>query len=311
VSSKSDNQELNDEEFNEYLGRESQVSQHYRELLDRSVPPLLEQRILQQARTARAARKPATPRWLQWGAPLAVAASALLAVTILLRSTPDDLALKAPATQPAAESPAAVSSEAAGMEYLDPGTQEGKALLELAPELERSLVRPQPDAGSAFSSDVEVADPPAAAPRRETAAGFGEEGQQRRNVLEDEAKATVPASPSVASQAEERDRARDESDSATTRADQRSLRAMSPAAAKREQPEPQQQASSTAVQAVSGVSRPPPSDEELVAAREPEILLQQLRELREQGKTKEADELYKRLRAAHPDFPVPVEYQPK
>ncbi|HMN46048.1 MAG TPA: hypothetical protein PKE27_15830 [Povalibacter sp.] len=83
-----------DKAFDDYLERRSQVSQAYRALSSDDVPAQLDQQILAQARAAlagsagdelaqvRAKRR----RLMRWGVPAAIAASALLVVSIVIRS---------------------------------------------------------------------------------------------------------------------------------------------------------------------------------------------------------------------------------
>lgn len=91
---------IDDKALDEYLSGRSQISQHYRALADGvrdTVPPELDRRILAQARDA-VAQAEAAPvdglarlrtkrrRLMQWGVPAALAASAVLVVSIVIQS---------------------------------------------------------------------------------------------------------------------------------------------------------------------------------------------------------------------------------
>lgn len=89
---------MDDREFEEYLRRESQISQQYRELQDDAVPAHLDALVLEQARAALQKESAAAPRddlaavrrrrgrLMRWAVPTALAASALLVVSIVIRS---------------------------------------------------------------------------------------------------------------------------------------------------------------------------------------------------------------------------------
>lgn len=80
---------VEDAVFDAYLGRQSEVSQRYRALGADEVPAALDRNVLAQARAAVAAKTTRThkhPVWMRWTAPLALAASAVLVVSIVIRS---------------------------------------------------------------------------------------------------------------------------------------------------------------------------------------------------------------------------------
>jgi hypothetical protein len=88
--------------LDEYLKGGSDISQHYRELGHDDVPPELDRRVLEAARAAVAdegARRSRT--WLRWSAPVALAASVVLVVTVVIENgVPKDTVYVA---QPASE----------------------------------------------------------------------------------------------------------------------------------------------------------------------------------------------------------------
>jgi hypothetical protein len=97
--------------LDEYLKGGSEVSQRYRELGGDDVPPDLDRRVLAAARDAVAQAGAQRSRsWLRWSTPVALAASVVLVVTVLLeKGVQDELVL--PAQSPAESRP--VSSDAA------------------------------------------------------------------------------------------------------------------------------------------------------------------------------------------------------
>jgi len=114
---------LDDREFEAYLRRESQVSQQYRNLQDDEVPAHLGALVLEQARAALEKEEPAAAprddlaavrrrrgRLMRWGVPTALAASALLVVSIVIRSGVQHETLLLP--QVRQEAPAAAAQPA-------------------------------------------------------------------------------------------------------------------------------------------------------------------------------------------------------
>jgi hypothetical protein len=76
--------------LDEYLKGGSDISQRYRELGREDVPPDLDRRVLDEARAAVASGGRRSRSWLRWGAPVALAASVVLAVTIVIESGPQN-----------------------------------------------------------------------------------------------------------------------------------------------------------------------------------------------------------------------------
>jgi hypothetical protein len=87
--------------LDEYLKGGSDISQRYRELGADDVPPELDRRVLEQARAAVAGGGAARSRsWLRWSAPVALAASVVLVVAVVIESPVQDETL---AIQPPSE----------------------------------------------------------------------------------------------------------------------------------------------------------------------------------------------------------------
>ena len=73
--------------LDEYLKGGSDISQRYRELGREDVPPELDRRVLDEARAAVAGGGAARSRsWLRWSAPVALAASVVLVVAVVIES---------------------------------------------------------------------------------------------------------------------------------------------------------------------------------------------------------------------------------
>jgi hypothetical protein len=85
--------------LDEYLKGGSDISQRYRELGREDVPPDLDRRVLAEARAA-VAGGGAARSWLRWSAPVALAASVVLVVAVVIESPVQDETL---AMQPASE----------------------------------------------------------------------------------------------------------------------------------------------------------------------------------------------------------------
>lgn len=87
--------------LDEYLKGGSDISQRYRELGREDVPPELDRRVLDEARAAVAAGGAARARsWLRWSAPVALAASVVLVVAVVIESPVQDETI---AIQPVSE----------------------------------------------------------------------------------------------------------------------------------------------------------------------------------------------------------------
>ena len=73
--------------LDEYLKGGSDIARRYREIGSEDVPPELDHRVLDEARAAVASGSGGRSRsWLRWSAPLALAASVVLVVTVVVES---------------------------------------------------------------------------------------------------------------------------------------------------------------------------------------------------------------------------------
>lgn len=80
------NAPLDDKSLDEYLTRGSEVSRRYRELDGETVPQELDRRVLAEARAAASKNQSGGRTWMRWSAPVALAASAVLVVSIIIES---------------------------------------------------------------------------------------------------------------------------------------------------------------------------------------------------------------------------------
>ncbi|MGH7336920.1 MAG: hypothetical protein ACREI7_05035, partial [Myxococcota bacterium] len=116
------NAPLDDKSLDEYLTRGSEVSRRYRELDGDTVPPELDRRVLAEARAAASKNQSGGRAWMRWSAPVALAASAVLVVSIVIESGVDQQETVAvtkpvggdarPAKESSAPKPAAAPAEA-------------------------------------------------------------------------------------------------------------------------------------------------------------------------------------------------------
>ncbi|HWK51192.1 MAG TPA: hypothetical protein VNR40_14965 [Steroidobacter sp.] len=93
-----DKQLPDEHQLDEYLKGDSSVSRQYRQLPGEEVPASLDRLVLRQAGDA--VKRPSRPAWMRWTAPLAVAASAVLVVSIVIETgLKDETIVTAPAAQ--------------------------------------------------------------------------------------------------------------------------------------------------------------------------------------------------------------------
>lgn len=104
MSEPTDNR-LPDEALDDYLKGDSSVSRQYRQLHGAEVPAELDRLVLRQAEDAVKARSAKQRTWMRWSAPLALAASAVLVVSIVIQPGVQEKAsvtsAEAPAMAPA------------------------------------------------------------------------------------------------------------------------------------------------------------------------------------------------------------------
>lgn len=296
------NRPTDDKDFDEYLGRQTEVSQRYRGLEVDDVPAHLDHAVLAQARAAVAAGSDELSRvrrsrskLMQWGVPTALAASALLVVSIVINSgtqheiTPVSAPMPAPTVPPATAAehtakPAAAQPEPAEDVVMIAPPRD--AVTEFSP-LARQSVQPQQKKAVA-----------PAAPLPEPAFGLQE-------VQPPAVPAAAPPPPAAVARADA------EAELSAKRADATAAAANEAAKARRaeeviivsghrRQEAIQDSPSPVAVftQSDDRIEQPP------LYRLTPEAWLEHIRELRREGKTEEADKEWKAFVEKHPGHVV-------
>jgi hypothetical protein len=278
---------IDEQQLDEYLKGDSSVSRHYRQLPGADVPPSLDRLVLRQAEEA--VKRPSRPAWMRWTAPLAVAATAVLVVSIVVETGLKNETL--------------VSA---------PVMQEKRAAAPEAP-IETKMIEESADMPPPPKLEVPPAPPPVAAPAP-AAAPPTEQVARARQPVASEAAGAVPPEPAPAPQAnsaafvadaerqkqslEEAARAQELS------ASQRAMRGeQDEVAGPRdtvEKPEPK---------AVLSYSRPISASADSMATlqktyADPEAWLKDIRQLRKDNKQEEADREWRRFVATFPDYEV-------
>jgi cytoskeletal protein RodZ len=282
--------------LDEYLKGGSDISQHYRELGRDDVPPELDRRVLDEARAAVAnggARRGSS--WLRWSAPVALAASVVLVVTVVIENgVPKDTAyvVQQPASeetklydeQPAQDQPTRDEYFAAEAPAPQPAAAPA-APPPPAPARERSLAKKAEAEDNRLSGlvpeEVRV------------------EAKARRDQLEQPTPVTTVSSvdaaePQVAAQ----NVAPPEADadlSSVSVSGTRARRATGRTAGPR---------NTISGASVSGEMRQSADAAAQAQQSEPEKWLEDIRELRRKGKIADADREWLRFTEAYPDFEV-------
>ncbi len=308
--------------LDEYLKGDSDVSRRYRELGRDEVPPELDRRVLTAAHDAVANEGARRSRsWLRWSAPVALAASVVLVVTVVLERGPQDELTAVPAQAPAepqvrymvrdkddsAETERKLADEVrqragnaqeSSPVYVQPVTQAPPALYadrapmpEPAPaavtaaKAEARPFVPPPDLVVEQQSDQTVTQSVAAVPE---APAVAQPEQALRNELR--------ARESAALSREEADSASalEETSVTGTRARRGPGRTAGP------------RGTISATGALAGESRPASDDESAERAdrSDPAAWLEEIRDLRRAGKTADADRQWDLFHQAFPDFQV-------
>jgi hypothetical protein len=280
--------QMTDDEFDTYLKRNSSVSSQYKQAAQDEVPTELDQKILRQAREALSDKKVVTHPswWTKWNKPLALAATLLLAVTVIYRvgdRSIDNLAvpesatittkLDAPTSSPP---PSAVNKEekVASSGLADAATDTKRLQFEPAP--------PPTMSTPALKRTSPIAAPAAGAPAAAPAAPAINQEMEKDKVATSGALARLSEKPAQQTV----------TDPVTANVD------MSPDDSVAE--------SFNRIPSVTLAKRERSIVESKKEARtaDPEELLQHIRELRKQGKEKEALKAWKQFRKSFPDYPV-------
>ena len=263
-----------EQQLDEYLKGDSGVSRHYRQLPGTEVPAELDRLVLRQAEDAVKRRHAqGRPAWVRWTAPLAVAASAVLVLSIVIETGVRDETVTLQAPQPAAP----VARERAKKEATD------------------AIVSEQVAPASGFAPPAEVASEPSSDEQRAAS--------RERQVM------PVAPPPPVAAPAAPPTIAATQSVSRAAEEAARALRASSLEQPARKQSAPvaddvareeERTAGELAFSRRISAPMPPPPQVD----KDPEAWLQSIRELRKANKQEQADQEWRRFRAAFPNYEV-------
>ncbi len=273
---------LDDQQLDEYLKGDSSVSRHYRQLPGEEVPALLDRRVLREAEDA--VKRPSRPVWMSWAKPLAVAASAVLVVSIAIETGLKDETL---VTSQTVQAPAAARrAEESGAAPAAPTSE-----VKVPPPV--VYVEPAKSPTFADAMSIDVPEPaPTAAPAPEMSARF------KQPVVSETADAEIQQDLAKAEQ----------EDKASLAADELRQKSAGEQAAREQVPIAAQRRAEPA--AVVSYSRPLSSNANSMATlqktyTDPEAWLKDIRQLREDNKQDEADREWRRFREAFPDYAVP------
>ncbi len=281
--------------LDEYLKGGSDISQRYRELGDADVPPELDRRVLDEARAAVVGGGAARSRsWMRWSAPVALAASIVLVVAVVIESPLQDAAI---AIQPVSEESRALD----GAE--DHKVREETAQARQQPEPARQMYVPEQP-----SAPAPVAAPPAPPPsvasvskaerKRADSAPVVEEVQVNAQVARarEPSLATSPVTVDSVAAVEADSSAKADGSTAIQEAivtGSRQRRTAGRTAGPR-----------NTISASAFRSETRPAADVDAQQSDPAKWLEEIRDLRREGKTAEADLAWERFLEAYPDFPV-------
>lgn len=279
------NERIDDKAFEEYLQRGSVVSQHYRALDDGDVPPAVDAAVL--ARAAEAVKQSSAQSnkasdsnrarlWRRWSVPVALAASTVLAVSIVLESGTRHEVTSMEATAPvASDLPAAAGQPQETFEEESIDRYQAPAALENAP--------PPPPAPAAVEPRSSAA--PSAATQRALAEQRLQAQAARRRAMESKAiEEQMAAAKAAMAQRQAKESA---SAARSARPAPAAAPLMRPAMPQAETERDASIASDAAAVVVS-----------------PAEWLERIRALREAGHAEEADREWGAFREAYPDYDV-------
>lgn len=258
---------IEDKALDEYLQRSSSLSQHYRELGAEEAPQELDRRVLMHARDAVARRSARSRAWMRWSAPLALAASAVLVVSIVLESGVQEEVVYAPKPREIPE---------------EESRWIGETVPENAAGSSNEVVPQELPAAAAPPPMIEAPAAPApvkAAPVRPDSV------QSAADAVEQPKEITITA---------RRRESREESSRGMTAS----------SAAMDERSEPRMAAPQSTAVTQTAIRRQSAETMWRQADADPERWLEEIRELRKEGKPDEADREWERFRESFPDYPV-------
>jgi hypothetical protein len=265
---------IDDKGFEEYLNRGSAVSQQYRSLHEVEPPSHLDKDVLAQAqRAVHSQTLQKSRRWKKWSVPVALAASTLIAMSIVLESgMQHEVTSSAPVSAP-------MRTEADASRKTDEAAAQAKRsedLSERVVHVETEVTSSPP--APALESPAFAPDPVQEKAERAAQAPMPVEAERRaKENIDVQGQAMIkPGTPEPVDQYAIASRAPEAAPPAAMRRDHRMA------------------APSSAV-----------SDQaKLQLTRDPEQWLRDIRELRIAGETEEADRQWKEFATAFPDYAV-------
>lgn len=287
--------QLPEGELDEYLKGDSSVSRQYRQLHSAEVPAELDRLVLRHAHDAVKPAPGKSRTWTRWSGPLALAASAVLVVSVVIETgVQDEVTL----TAEKSTAPAAPRMEAPRMEAKRQSARERESV---------PIENDAAETGAAGSAASEAPmlpqsapPPPRAVAEDRAAAQFVSPPEGR---LEMPASVSAPAEPLSSAQMQAQPPA-EKSELALPKVarERRDAGAPAPVAAPGAAPRAEADAQEVVVTGNAVASRPvsamvPPFSD-------PERWLEQIRQLRKENKQTEADREWRRFREAFPDHPV-------
>jgi hypothetical protein len=294
--------------LDEYLkgGGSSDISQRYRELGRDDVPPDLDRRVLAEARAAVADGGATRSRsWLRWSAPVALAASVVLVIAVVIESPVQDETL-----------------------LIHPASEESAQARQQEPEPQ--IVPEQPPAATTTTTTVRPAAPPPASAakaerKRADRAPVVEEVRVNAQAPREQSFATTPVAvdsvavdsaeaqlaaerpaPAMRTQTtavrNEADRTAGLEDSSAKASASTELQEIAVTGTRQRRSAGRTAGPRNTISGSAFESRPAADAD--VEQTDPAKWLEEIRDLRRAGKTAEADAAWERFREAFPDFPV-------
>jgi hypothetical protein len=303
--------------LDEYLKGDSDVSRGYRELGRDEVPPELDRRVLAAARDAVANEGTQRSRsWLRWSAPVALAASVVLVVTVVLERGPQDELVPVPAAAPAEPQQSGLIRDeddnyaAAERKLADETSRQSAANAQSAPVFVQPVS--QPPALAMPADRLPVPEPASAAVTAAKAEArpivpppdlaLDEQASQTMAAVQAPAAAPrpEPAQRDERSARESAALSKEEADAATG-AEEVSVTSTHARRGPGRTAGPRSTISS--MSGAASESRPA-SDDERADRSDPDAWLEDIRDLRRAGKTADADREWDLFHEAFPDFQV-------
>jgi hypothetical protein len=312
-----------EQQLDEYLRGGSAVSQQYRQLRSADVPTELDRLVLRQAQEAVKARPAKSRAWMRWAGPLALAASTVLVVSIVIESgVHEETYLSAPASAPAetaakqeAPEQPATDNAAVARDKAVSGNAADDSVVRIVPVQREPMLDgpsatfiPEPPAPSEDRMfAIQPTEPPAPAapqfaspPPTESAEERPEELARREEVdanARTSAKAVTPIPASARARAPSQAQQQDYSSA---------LEEVAVTGMKRREQKPTAGPRNT-VAAPATADSAGDADEKQEEPRnysEPEQWLRDIRQLRKENKHEQADREWRRFRYVFPNYEV-------